>query len=155
MTESAGAWRLVAADLAFPEGPRWHEGRLHCSEIFGGRVVAIDDSSIETQGRQILDLTFANRELVPEVKLENAGVEVAWSNPIALSAKLPGAASFEVYHNMNRLTSVSGEDVTLRVNPSQIGSGPVRLDVAAVMAGPPVQRVWGSPVMVNIGWRPH
>jgi sugar lactone lactonase YvrE len=37
------AWRQVAAGLTFPEAPRWHDGRLFCSEIFGGRVVAIDD----------------------------------------------------------------------------------------------------------------
>jgi sugar lactone lactonase YvrE len=44
MTASSdnGPWRLVASGLAFPEAPRWRDGRWYCSEIFGGRVVSID-----------------------------------------------------------------------------------------------------------------
>ena len=41
-------WTTIATGLAFPEAPRWHDGRLHLSEIFGGRVVAIDrDGGVE------------------------------------------------------------------------------------------------------------
>ncbi len=34
--------RLVYSDLAFGESPRWHDGRLWLSDIFGKRVVAVD-----------------------------------------------------------------------------------------------------------------
>jgi sugar lactone lactonase YvrE len=39
-------WRTVVGGLGFPEAPRWHDGRLYVSEIFGGRVIAIDDPSV-------------------------------------------------------------------------------------------------------------
>jgi sugar lactone lactonase YvrE len=39
---TTATWRTVADRLAFPEAPRWRDGRLFLSEIFGGRVVAID-----------------------------------------------------------------------------------------------------------------
>jgi sugar lactone lactonase YvrE len=36
-------WETVATGLKFPEAPRWHNGRLYFSEIFGGRVLALDE----------------------------------------------------------------------------------------------------------------
>jgi sugar lactone lactonase YvrE len=33
---------VVLADLAFAEGPRWHEGRLWFSDMHDYRVAAID-----------------------------------------------------------------------------------------------------------------
>jgi sugar lactone lactonase YvrE len=36
-------WQTLATGLAFPEAPRWRDGRLYVSEIFGERVVAIDE----------------------------------------------------------------------------------------------------------------
>lgn len=50
-------WETVASGLAFPEAPRWRDGRLYVSEIFGSRVVAIDergaiDVALELPGRR-------------------------------------------------------------------------------------------------------
>ena len=50
-------WDTVATGLAFPEAPRWRDGRLYVSEIFGGRVVVIDahgsvDVVVELPGRR-------------------------------------------------------------------------------------------------------
>jgi sugar lactone lactonase YvrE len=50
-------WSTVATGLAFPEAPRWRDGRLYVSEIFGERVVAIDergtvDVVVELPGRR-------------------------------------------------------------------------------------------------------
>jgi sugar lactone lactonase YvrE len=39
---SSHEWHTVASELAFPEAPRWRDGSLYVSEIFGGRVVRID-----------------------------------------------------------------------------------------------------------------
>jgi sugar lactone lactonase YvrE len=43
-------WRTVATGLAFPEAPRWRDGRLFVSEIFGGQVVAITDDGAGPEG---------------------------------------------------------------------------------------------------------
>lgn len=41
--------RLLVDGLVFPEGPRWHEGRLWFSDMIGGRVMTVDlDGSTET-----------------------------------------------------------------------------------------------------------
>ena len=50
-------WQTIATGLAFPEAPRWRDDRLYVSEIFGGRVVAIDergavDVVVELPGRR-------------------------------------------------------------------------------------------------------
>jgi len=41
-TESRTNLRTVLTDLAFPESPRWHEGRLWVSDWGAGEVVALD-----------------------------------------------------------------------------------------------------------------
>ena len=43
---------IVADGLTMTEGPRWHNGRLYFSDMFGGRVCATDDSGrVETIAR--------------------------------------------------------------------------------------------------------
>jgi len=37
-TSWQGAVRTVVDGLWFTEGPRWHDGALWCSDIFGHRV---------------------------------------------------------------------------------------------------------------------
>ncbi len=36
---------MIAEGFAFLEGPRWHDGRLYCSDMGGGRVLRIDPES--------------------------------------------------------------------------------------------------------------
>src|SRR5712692_2628096 len=48
--------RLLVDDLVFPEGPRWHAGRLWLSNIHAFEVVAIDptgarESVLRVEGR--------------------------------------------------------------------------------------------------------
>jgi sugar lactone lactonase YvrE len=40
-----GALTPFVQGLAFPEGPRWHEGRLWCSDIADGKVLRIGEDS--------------------------------------------------------------------------------------------------------------
>jgi sugar lactone lactonase YvrE len=41
-TESPAELHMLAADLAFPESPRWHDGRLWVSDWQAGEVIAVD-----------------------------------------------------------------------------------------------------------------
>lgn len=44
-----GALRTIVDGLSFPEGPRWHDGRLYFSDFFTHRVAATDlDGTVET-----------------------------------------------------------------------------------------------------------
>ncbi|MDP7545827.1 MAG: SMP-30/gluconolactonase/LRE family protein, partial [Alphaproteobacteria bacterium] len=36
--------KVILDDLTFPEGPRWHEGRLWFSDFYAHEVVAVDIS---------------------------------------------------------------------------------------------------------------
>ena len=41
--------RLLVSDLVFPEGPRWHDGRLWLSDMFAAKVIACTpDGTVET-----------------------------------------------------------------------------------------------------------
>ena len=33
---------VLLGDLVFPEGPRWHGGKLWLSDVFAGRVMTVD-----------------------------------------------------------------------------------------------------------------
>ncbi len=83
--------RTVVEDLAFPEGPRWHEGRLWFSDMHTGRVLRFDPESgsldlvVEVPGRpsglgwdpqgRLLVVSMRDRRLL---RLEPAGlVELA------------------------------------------------------------------------------
>jgi len=47
--ESVVGGSLITADIAFGEGPRWHDGRLWLSDIFAKRVLAVGlDGCVET-----------------------------------------------------------------------------------------------------------
>lgn len=41
------AWEPVVGGLAFPEAPRWHDGALWVSDIFGGAVLRWDEVVLE------------------------------------------------------------------------------------------------------------
>ena len=43
---SSATPRLVIGDLVFPEGPRWHEGRLWFSDMHAHEVVAVSPSGV-------------------------------------------------------------------------------------------------------------
>ncbi|MCR2799367.1 SMP-30/gluconolactonase/LRE family protein [Microbacterium sp. zg-Y818] len=62
------ATQLVSGGLSWPEAPRWHDGALHVSDMYAGRVVRIgDDGSIET----VVDAT--TRETLDGVRLVTIG----------------------------------------------------------------------------------
>ncbi len=47
MAESTAAPHLVMTGLAFPESPRWHDGRLWFSDWGTGQVIAVGDDGID------------------------------------------------------------------------------------------------------------
>ncbi|MFT5441478.1 MAG: sugar lactone lactonase YvrE [Myxococcota bacterium] len=62
MTSEATTGRVVLDGLAFPEGPRWHEGRLWFSDMHSLMVVAVDEEG--------------NREDI--VRVENCPSGLGW-----------------------------------------------------------------------------
>lgn len=116
------------------------------------RIVAIEQSLIESQGRQIIPLWFAQGEQLPEASLQPQQDKYDWGQPIVVRASLDGATQLEIYHNRRQLGVSPGEKAEFRVDPQELGSGPVTLDVVGVLPGPPQQRVSARPLSFEIGW---
>lgn len=56
-TASPRAVRVVADDLIFAEGPRWHDGALHISDMHGRRVLRVRLDGSVTTVAEIDDMT--------------------------------------------------------------------------------------------------
>ena len=118
------------------------------------RLVAIEESLIETQGRKIVPLQFANEHPMPECRLKPDQALWNWQTPIVVEASMAGATRIELFHNQRLLASLEGERGELRTTSDQLGSGPVTLDVVAVLPGSPPQRVYAQPLHLEIAWPP-
>lgn len=49
MTQTGDGPEVVSSGWAFPECPRWHEGRLWFSDVYAGQVVCLDVATGETE----------------------------------------------------------------------------------------------------------
>jgi hypothetical protein len=95
------------------------------------RVVAVDATPIETQGR----------EIVP-VSVDNSGHKLAlaasvpktakWGQKLFFTATCDGAASIVIAHNHRPLATVEGAKGRISVNPKDLGSGPVTITAVAI-----------------------
>jgi sugar lactone lactonase YvrE len=90
-------FEVVAEGLAFPESPRWHEGRLWLSEKRAGRVLAIDaDGTLSTVAEiegepgglgwtpdgDLLVVAMARRAIV---RLDATGNQEVWADLAAIT----------------------------------------------------------------------
>lgn len=102
------------------------------------RVVGIESSAIETQGRLILPL-----------KVDNGGRAVAlqafpspnvkWRQPLKLTAGLDGAAKIFCYAESRVVGAIDGAQGEVDVKPEQLGLGPVTFRAKAIDAqGKPI-----------------
>ena len=94
------------------------------------RVVAIEASLIETQGRAIFNVTIDNRG--QRVAFAAATKTPRWGEMLKLRAKAPGMSRIFVVHNTNVLGQIDGAEGELSVDPRLLGLGPVRLQAIGV-----------------------
>ena len=92
---TAHEWRTVAERLAFPEAPRWREGKLYVSEIFGGRVVSIDGDGtvqvlVRVQGRLSGLGWWPDGTMIVVSMLDRSVLKIADSGQPELLADLSG-----------------------------------------------------------------
>jgi sugar lactone lactonase YvrE len=90
--------RTLRQGLLFPEGPRWHDGRLWVSDQHAHQVLAIDGSG--------------SAELVADFDDMPSGL--GW---------LPDGTLVVALMRSRRLVRVSGDSVTLHADLSSIGNG--------------------------------
>ncbi len=118
------------------------------------RIVGIQDSQIESQGRLIIPITVNNHggEISPQV------CSRAWSIPAdefnVLS--VPRARSIYVFHNRRPLGQVKGNQGTVLIDAQELGRGPVLLTAVGLGArssdnvfSPPIPLKVQDPMMAT------
>jgi len=97
------------------------------------RIVAIDASPIETQGRLVLPTTFNNANHRIAAASSPKGT-ARLGTTLKVAAKSPGAAAIVVLHQGRELGKIAGDAGTIEFDTSAVGQGPVDLQVVAKTA---------------------
>jgi len=117
------------------------------------RIVAIEAGLIQSQGRRTLAITTANhgRTITATVAPEGA---VRPGKPLTITANSPGSVSIAVLHNSRLVGQSSGESCQLEIDTSELGLGPVRLDVVGIGSRGPLDYAMAKPLEVIIRAEP-
>jgi uncharacterized protein (TIGR03790 family) len=103
------------------------------------RVVAIENSSVESQGRQIIPIMVDNQgrrcDLITLVEKY-----ARWGETLEVDVISPGSKSIMVLHESRSVGSIDGESGTIKIEPEQLGQGPIQLRAISLAEGG--QEVW-------------
>jgi hypothetical protein len=112
------------------------------------RVVAIENSTIETQGRAIVPILTKNHGRTLELRTVPAD-RVRWGEKLTIAARSPGAKSIRIQRDGALIEEIQGEEGSIEIDPQTLGYGPVRLN-AVVFGETAADQVVSSPVRVQI-----
>ena len=98
------------------------------------RIVGIEPSAIESQGRVIMPVKFNNHDRKIEFSC-TVSEKATWKEPFKLSAKSADAVKIVFTEAMRTLGTVTGDHGEIEVKPEELGLGPV-----AIRRQGPVQR---------------
>lgn len=112
------------------------------------RVVAVTRDALATRGGAILPVRFAN--FPQQFAVEPLPEELAWDQPLRLSAKLPGARQIRFFLGKDAIGSISGEEGSVEIPAEQLGPGPIEIQPIALLDEPYLRRVHGPPLQVRI-----
>ncbi len=113
------------------------------------RVVAIEAGPIQSQGRWILPVMTANHGRTITATVAPQGT-VHPDKPLTITARSPGSARIVVMHNSRSVGRIAGESGRIELDTSQLGLGPVRLDVFGVGHGSPLEYAMARPIEVTV-----
>ncbi len=113
------------------------------------RVVAVMNDKIRTQGRQITNITVANRKNTIRTRLTSPA-NVSLNGMISMDIEAPNAKRGIVLFNQRELMgNASGQRATVSFSPLRIGMGPHRL-MAVGLGESNLDNVFAEPVNVNV-----
>jgi hypothetical protein len=115
------------------------------------RVVGIENSAIESQGRVIMPVRFNNYGKTIQFDVSpDRGIRLG--QKIQLSANAPGSRGVAFYHNKEMIAKFAGETGETTVDAALLGAGPVVLQaIGWGPAGGGVDTVAVSaPVQINV-----
>lgn len=126
------------------------------------RVVAVEDTPIETQGRTITGFVSMN---LPEPETgENAPPQLAGVSAQLVPANLilrrgqpgfiqvhsPGAREIRIYHGRTQVGSIKAESGQIPIDPTELGGGLVTLRPLALPKDRTLKPVYGFPMKIRI-----
>lgn len=112
------------------------------------RVVGIESSSIETQGRAVVPVQVNNRQ--QNVSMTAAAQNARWDRPFRLTVTAAGMAGGVVIANAAAVGKFDGVKGQVKLDAQQLGSGPVILSSTAFTESKPPQIVQSRPIVVQV-----
>ena len=113
------------------------------------RVVAVEDSLIQSQGRMIVPLFVNNRGRTIDCKVESSS-QVRLNQTLRLTASSPDSAGIVVFHNRRLIGKISGEQGSVLVPAKAIGLGPSRLYAVGLGSNGGENHVFAQPIHINV-----
>ena len=94
------------------------------------RVVGIDDSLVQVQGRKIIPIVVNNHNL--NITFTGPVNRIKVGQKIELKVNCPGAQQIFVTHMMTKLGQLSGDKGVIQVDTSKISHGTIQLQARAI-----------------------
>ena len=114
------------------------------------RIVGIDPSPVETQGRLIVPIFVENTKRSIDVQASPSN-QIQYGDRFRVQVNAPGAAEIMVYHRRRALAAASLAKANITIDSRDIGSGPVELTVVARADGKGAGRAWfANPLKLEI-----
>ena len=113
------------------------------------RVVGIENSAIESQGRQIIPVRFDNNGKTIRFSASPER-NVRAGRPITLTAEAPGARGIAIYQNDRLIAKIVGEKGEATVDSKMFGEGPITLVAKGWGQGGATPLVYSAPIHLTI-----
>jgi len=113
------------------------------------RIVAVDASPIETQGRLILPIHVNNHGRKIEVRI-TPKKRVRWGETVRIAIRSPGSKSLQVYFGNRPIGRITGEQGAVRFDPKELGLGPMTFRVVGIDKSDAGHHVVSEPITIEV-----
>jgi hypothetical protein len=113
------------------------------------RVVAVENSMIQSQGRAIFPIATENFGRKIEVQAEPHSV-LKTGEKLKIKVKSPGSIGVSVLQNSRIVGRVPGEEGIVEISADELGSGKIRLQAVGMGKGGPKTHVVSEPIEVEV-----
>ncbi|MEX2113601.1 MAG: hypothetical protein WD845_10475 [Pirellulales bacterium] len=113
------------------------------------RVVALDATPVETQGRAIVGVTVNNHGHTIQASASPTG-SVRWDQTLKIHVTAPGMKELAVVHDTRVLKKIAGPEGNIEIDPRLFGLGPVMLQAVGTAGNSAAERVWSAPLAIAV-----
>lgn len=113
------------------------------------RIVGIDRSDIETQGRLVIPIEVANTERSIACRAFPSH-RVTLGDRVQIRVNAPEASEVMVYHGRRALAAASRPSANIVIDTSEVGAGPVELIVVAKSSEKGAKPWFANPVKLDV-----